>query len=100
MQENAFSVDPGALRRLADQLVSLASELDQARALTQRVDTSGFGSDKLRAAADGFVSHWSWQGQKISGTAAEVGKRLGQAADQYESVERSQLSAQGQGTAT
>ncbi|MCW2740402.1 MAG: Excreted virulence factor EspC, type diderm [Blastococcus sp.] len=99
MQGNGFTVEPGALRQLADQLVTLSSELDGARVRTQQVDTSGFGSDKLRGAAEHFVAHWTWQGQKISGTAAEVGKRLGQAADQYESVERAQLSAQGQGTA-
>jgi hypothetical protein len=96
---DGFTVEPGALRRLADHLVTLSSELDSARARTQQVDTSGFGSDKLRKAAEHFVEHWTWQGQKISGSAAEVGKRLGQAADQYESVERAQLAAQGQGTA-
>jgi hypothetical protein len=99
VQGNGFTVEPGALRRLADHLVTLSSELDQARARTQQVDTSGFGSDKLRAAAEQFVAHWTWQGQKISGTAGEVGKRLAQAADQYESVERAQMSAQGQETA-
>jgi hypothetical protein len=96
--ENAFTVEPAALRQLADHLVTLSSELEQARVRTQQVDTSGFGSDKLRAAAEQFVAHWTWQGQKISATAAEVGKRLGQAADQYETVERAQLRAQGQGT--
>jgi hypothetical protein len=95
VQGNGFTVEPGALRQLADHLVTLSSELDAARSRTQQVDTSGFGSVKLRAAAEDFVSHWTWQGQKISGTAAEVGKRLSQAADQYESVERAQISAQG-----
>jgi hypothetical protein len=96
--ENRFTVEPGALRQLAGSLASLASTLDDARTATQQVDRSGFGSDKLANAAEHFVSHWSFQAQQIGSTAAEVGKRLGQAADQYQSVENAQLRAQGQGT--
>lgn len=95
---NTFTVRPESLRILSKSLTSLADKLNEARTVTQQVDTSGFGNDKLHGAADHFVSHWSYQGQQISTTAAEVGKRLAQAADQYQSVEDAQLQAQGQGT--
>lgn len=98
MGTNGFTVEPAALRELSSHLVTLSREIDQARTITQQVDTSGFGHDKLKAAADHFVGHWTWQGQKISATAGEVGKRLAQAAEQYDSVEQAQLQAQGQGT--
>lgn len=100
MGENAFTVDPHALKQLSDSLTSLSSTIDDAARKTKNVDTSGFGSDKLGGAAEHFVGHWSVQAQQISATAAEVGKRLSQAADQYDSVEQTQLAAQGQGQGT
>jgi hypothetical protein len=98
MAESRFTVEPGALRQLAGSLASLSSTIEDATRATKQVDTSGFGSNKLADAAGHFVTHWSWQAQQISTTAAEVGKRLNQAADQYDSVEQNQLAAQGQGT--
>lgn len=98
MQENAFTVEPAALRQLAGDLVRLSAKLDEARVVTQQVDTSGFGSAKLMQAAEHFVSHWSFQAQQIATTASDTGNRLASAAGQYESVENSQLQAQGQGT--
>lgn len=98
MGTNGFTVEPAALRELGSHLIALSAELDDARVITQQVDSSGFGSAKVAAAAEHFVGHWTWQGQQISATASEVGNRLGQAAAQYESVEQAQLAAQGQGT--
>jgi hypothetical protein len=96
--ENAFTVDPKNLRELAGHLATLSSKIDDATRTTKNVDTADFGSDKLAGAAEQFVGHWSFQAQQISATAAEVGKRLSQAAAQYDNVEQTQLQSQGQGT--
>lgn len=96
MAENRFTVEPGALRQLAGSLATLSDDLAQARTLTQNIDASGFGSSKLTDAVHEFVGHWTWQAEHLGTTLAETGKRLGQAADQYDQVEQSQLQAQGQ----
>ena len=95
MGDNAFTVEPAALRSLAGQLAGLADQLGQARTATQRIDASGFGSDKLRSAADHFVEHWSWQADRLGDTLRSTGERLTTAAQQYDVVESTQLKAQG-----
>lgn len=96
MSQNAFTVDPSALRHLASALGVLSTKLDEARALTQRVESGDFGDGRLADATGRFTDHWSWQAEKLSATIEDVSGRLSSAADQYQSVEDAQLTAQGQ----
>jgi hypothetical protein len=97
--QNAFTVDPSALRQLASALGVLSTRLEEARALTKRVDSGDFGDGRLADATSRFTEHWAWQAEKLSTTLEDVSGRLDDAAGQYQSVEDTQLAAQGQGTA-
>jgi hypothetical protein len=90
-----FTVDPNALRELARQLSILTAKLAQARALTQRVEGSSFGSVKLADATASFTGAWQWQTERLVSTINDAGDRLVQAADQYQTVEDAQLRMQG-----
>jgi hypothetical protein len=92
---NGFSVDPTALRNLAQRLGALAGTLEQARGITQAIDSSGFGAQKLTSAANDFVAHWDWQAKRLGTVLLETGDRLKLAAQQYQDVEDAQLSMQG-----
>jgi len=96
VDSGASSVDPAALRHLGQKLVTLSGRLAQARGVTQSIDASQFGHQRLTDAANDFVEHWSGQADRLGGTLTDTGHRLGQAADQYDQVEQPQLHAQGQ----
>jgi uncharacterized protein YukE len=96
---NGFSVDPTALRNLAQRLGALAGTLEQARGITQGIDASSFGAQKLMSASNDFVAHWDWQAKKLGTVLLDTGDRLKQAAQQYQDVEDTQRAMQGQGAA-
>jgi hypothetical protein len=96
---DAFTVEPAALQHLGQRLGALAGMLQQARGITQGIDTSGFGAQKLTAAARDFVDRWNWQAEKLGTVLLDTGHRLTQVAQQYQDVEDAQLAMQGQGQA-
>ena len=99
MVSYAFTVDPAALRHLGQRLGALAGTLEQARGITQSIDGSGFGAQKLTSAANDFVAHWDWQAKKLGTVLLDTGDRLRQAAHQYQDVEDTQRALQGQSSA-
>jgi hypothetical protein len=96
---NAFTVEPEALRHLGQRLGALAGTLEQARGITQSIDASGFGAQKLTSAANDFVAHWDWQAKKLGTVLLDTGARLNSAARQYQDVEDAQRAMQGQSSA-
>lgn len=99
MVSNGFTVEPEALHRLGQRLGALSGRLAQARGVTQGIDASQFGNQKLTSAAESFVNHWTWQADRLGTTLLDTGSRLTQAAGQYEKVEQAQLAAQGEAPA-
>jgi uncharacterized protein YukE len=96
---NGFTVEPAALKHLGQRLGALAGTLQQARGITQSIDSSGFGSQKLSSAANDFVAHWNWQANRLNDVLVDTGSRLSQAARQYQDVEDAQQAMQGQSQA-
>lgn len=95
MGSNAFTVDPVALRELAQRLGALAGTLEQARGITQGIDASAFGDGRLTTAANDFVTNWDWQAKRLGAVLVDTMDRLRQAAEQYQKVEDAQLAMQG-----
>ncbi|MGY1831653.1 type VII secretion target [Geodermatophilus sp. SYSU D01180] len=91
-----FTVDPVVLQGLARGLTDLAEKLSEVRTVTQGVRTHDFGSPRLADAAHSFVENWQWQADQLRARLESTGKRLTEAAGNYQQVEDAQRQAQGQ----
>lgn len=92
-----FTVDPTALQGLAVSLHDLARKLEEVRSVTRGVEVWDFGDSRLADAANSFVEHWQWQADQLRTRLEDTGRRLSQAAGNYQQVEDAQRTAQGQG---
>jgi hypothetical protein len=91
-----FTVTPAALEALGRDLRGLATQLDDVRVRTQRIDCSAFEYDGLVTAMTTFLDDWKWQAEKLRDRLEQTGSRLETAAANYQEVENAQQAAQGQ----
>lgn len=91
----AFTVEPAALRELAQTLLRLYADFGAARVETSALDASGFGDQRLCDAVHHFVEHWKWGHEHMASALQDTAEHLMQAARQYEKVEEAQRAAQG-----
>lgn len=92
---DGFTVDPTALRHMAQSLVVISAHLDTAHAVARDAALADFGSPDLAQATSTFVEHWRWQSRKVGEHLSAASDALRAAAENYQAVEDAQKRAEG-----
>jgi hypothetical protein len=86
MTSEGFSVDHGALGRLAQRLVDLRGELDRGAGAVEPL-LGAVGHDELRARLHEFAGNWSDTRLRIAGQLDSVAGLAAAAADRYRTTD-------------